>query len=115
MNPTLALFFGLAVASTMGFTVAWYLKSHLRGILMDLCGNEGRADFWIAFSNVILMLVPIAFGMQFQMDGNIGLPVAFQLNHQLKWIFFGQILSVLSLGAVLALSIRRHESKTIGS
>jgi hypothetical protein len=108
MSPTQAYFVSLAAALALGFGVAWYLKSHLRGILVDLCGTDQRADFWIAFSNVVLILVPAAFAMQFRPESNENVPILFQLNSQLKWVFNGLIASVMSLGAILALSISRR-------
>jgi uncharacterized membrane protein YhaH (DUF805 family) len=108
MNSVSAFFLGLAITAALGFSVVWYLRSHLRGILVDLCGTEARADFWMAFSNVVLILVPMIFGMQFQANPN--LPAIFQLNYQLKWVFTGLVVSVMSLGAILSLFIRRDSA-----
>ena len=94
-----AFFLGLALTAALGLSVVWYLRSHLKGILVDLCGTEARADFWMAFSNVVLILVPMIFGMQFQANANQ--PAIFQLNYQLKWVFIGLVVSVMSLGAIL--------------
>jgi hypothetical protein len=112
MSSTQTYFFSLATALALGFGVAWYLKSHLRGILVDLCGTEQRADFWIAFSNVVLILVPAAFAMQFHPESEENLPVVFQFNSELKWILIGLITSVMSLGAILALFISRESAST---
>jgi len=111
MSSTDAFFLGLAITAALGFSVVWYLRSHLRGILIDLCGTESRADFWMAFSNVVLILVPMIFGMQFQAKEN--LPAVLQLNYQLKWVFIGLVLSVMSLGVILSLFIRRGSAGSV--
>ena len=38
---------GLAITVVLSFAVVWYLKSSLKGILLDLCGTERRAEFWM--------------------------------------------------------------------
>lgn len=43
-----------------------YLKAHLKNLLVELCGTEERASFWLAFSNVTLVLVPLIFALDYQ-------------------------------------------------
>jgi len=105
VQTTYAFLAGLAIAAVLGFTVVWYLKSHLKGILIDICGTETRADFWRAFSNVILILAPLVFAMQFHPKAGDNLPVIFQLNDQLRWPLWGLITSVMALGGILSLFI----------
>ena len=93
---------GLLITAGIGFAAVWYLKSHLKAILIDLCGSEARADFWMAFSNITLILVPVAFAMQEQPAAAVKTPILFQLSDQLKWALTGQIVSVLALGAILS-------------
>ncbi len=114
MGAVHAFGLGLGITAGVGFGVVWYLKSHLKGILADLCGTEARADFWMAFSNVILILVPVVFAMQFHSAAGENVPAVLQLIRQLKWSFAGMVASMLFLGAVLGLSIRRIDSGTRG-
>ncbi|HUJ22952.1 MAG TPA: hypothetical protein VLX58_15585 [Bryobacteraceae bacterium] len=114
MTSSIVFGVGLCGAVVLCFLVVWYLKSHLRGLLIDLCGTETRADFWMAFSNVVLILVPLMFGMQFHTETDRELPIVFQITYQLKWVLSGLVVSVLTLGAVLSLFIRRHSAKPAG-
>ena len=114
MYSAYAFLVGLAITITLVFAVVWYLKSHLRGILIDLCGTERRADFWMAFSNVILILVPAVFAMQFHPDARENLPVVFQMVYPLKWSFMGLAISVLALGLILSRFIRRESARPAG-
>ena len=102
MNSTYAFLLGLLITTGLGFAVVVYLKSRLKGILIDLCGTEVRADFWMAISNVTLILVPIVFAMQCQPEANRSTSVAFMLSDQLKWAFIGLLATVVGLGAVLS-------------
>lgn len=66
--------------------------------------REGRADFWIAFSNVIPILVPMIFAMQFPHGSE---SIVFQRNNQLKWAFSGLVASVMGLYEILRRFIRQ--------
>ena len=106
-----AVFFvGLGVTAALALTVVWYIKPHLRGILVDLCGTEVRADFWMAFTNVTLILVPIVFALEFYPDEAQGSPVVLQLIGQLKWALIGLVASVVVLGFVLRSFIPRDRA-----
>jgi hypothetical protein len=107
MSAVTVFILGLCLAALLSVGVVWYLNTHLKGILTELCGTERRADFWIAFSNVILILVPMVFAMQFHSAADDNVPVFFQLIYQLKWSFIGLVTSMLALGAKLSLFIRR--------
>ena len=114
VNSTYAFLLGLGITAALGLAVVWYLKPHLKGILVDLCGTEARADFWMAFSNVTLTLIPMVFAMQFRSDASGNPPVVFQLVDQLKWAFIGLAASVMGLGAVLSRFIRQQSAKPAG-
>lgn len=106
MQAILYFFLGLGVTEALAFTVVWYIKSQLRAILADLCGTETRADFWMAFTNVTLILVPMVFSMEFYPEAGQASPVTFQFVEQLKWSLIGLIASVGGLGVVLRSFIR---------
>lgn len=58
MNEVGIFLAGIVMSVVVCFLVVGYLKSHLQKILVDICGNEMRANFWMAFSNVTLILIP---------------------------------------------------------
>jgi uncharacterized membrane protein YhaH (DUF805 family) len=104
---------GLGLTEALAFAVVWYIKSHLRAILVDLCGTEARADFWMAFTNVTLILVPMVFSMESYPEGGQGSPVVFQFIEQLKWALIGLIASVAGLGVVLRSFIRTEIARNM--
>src|SRR5262249_8834164 len=105
MDTAYTLLTGLALTVAASFAVVLRLKSHLKGILIDLCGTEPRANFWVEFSSVILVLTPAVFAMQFHSAGAPNHPALTQLIYQLKWSLVGLIASALVLGAILSLFI----------
>ena len=114
MQVVAVFLLGLAITVVLGFTVVRYLGSPLKQILVDLCGTEQRAQFWLVFSNVILILVPAVFAMQFHFSGGEDLPSVFQLTYQLKWSVVGLVTSILALGLILSMFIRRHSVDDAG-
>ena len=92
---------GVVLAAIAAALVVWYLRPHLDGILVDLCGTTERARFWMAFSNVTLLLVPVVFAM-FCRPGGKDVSVIFQVTSQLRWSLIGLVVSVIVLGLVIS-------------
>ena len=61
MSASSLFLVGIGITLLMSLTVVIYLMNPLRKILTELCGTRERADFWLAFSNVALMLTPLIF------------------------------------------------------
>ena len=112
MQPLQAFLLGLGVTVILAVAVVWYLKSYLRAILVDLCGTEDRADFWMAFTNVTLILIPMIFAMESYPAPSDGSAVAFQFVGQLKWALIGLTAAVVGVGAVLKSFIPNGRSQT---
>ena len=50
---------GLGVSLLASLTVAVYIRTHLRSILVEVCGTQTRADFWITWSNIPIVVLPL--------------------------------------------------------
>lgn len=59
MNTTQIFLLQVAIALLAGGLTARYLKTALTGILTDLCGTTGRADFWWRSSAILLLGLPL--------------------------------------------------------
>lgn len=93
---------GVGLTGIVCFSVVGYLSPHLQKILVDLCGTELRANFWMAFSNVTLVLVPVIFAMQYNPDVIEHKPMVVGLIHQFRWALIGLAGSVLCVGFVIS-------------
>jgi cytochrome c biogenesis protein CcdA len=104
-----------SVAATLAFSivVVAYLHRSLSTTLVDLCGIVERANFWTAFSNVTLVLVPLIFALH---HGDSGegqrtqslIASTYQFADQLAQSLAGLMISVLVLGFVLSRFISRN-------
>ena len=111
MTTTLVYLSGLAITLVATFAVVAYLRSPLRDILIDLCGNRERAAFWVAFSNISLTLVPMIFAMYSAPDPETQSSIALELAAQLKWALAGLLVAIVLLGWVLSSFIRRQPTE----
>ncbi len=81
--------------------VAAYLHPHLRALLVELCGTYDRARFWLAFSNVALILMPLIFALEYKPEMAPGSAAIFEIAAQMKYALVGLIVTIGILGLVL--------------
>ena len=94
---------GLTVAIVAG--AVRYLRPPLLKLLVELCGNRERAEFWVQFSSIVLALVPVLCALDYRPNAQDSL--VFALAGQLMWAIAGLVASLLVLGWTLNQSIRR--------
>ena len=111
MNATTVFALGSLATLAIGAAVVLYLRRPLRNILVELCGNEERAEFWTAFSAVVVGVVPVICAMACHPVPGPDTPAVFELADQLKWGLIGLTASVLMLGWVVGRSIVRWEGR----
>ena len=53
------------IFTTIGICLAvlTYFRPYLRRILLDLCGTQERAQFWVVFSSILLAGFPLIFSL----------------------------------------------------
>src|SRR5579863_5381543 len=95
MGATTVFVLGSLATLAIGAAVVWYLRCPLRNILIELCGNEARAEFWTVFSAVVVGMVPVIFAIACHPEPGPDAPVVFELASQLKWGLIGLTGSVL--------------------
>jgi hypothetical protein len=108
MNNGVAVYgFGIGLTTVLSFIVVLYLNRHVRNLLIDLCGTKERADFWRAFSNVVLFLLPLLFVLDFRPEDAAWI---WNLTAELKRGLLGLGATVVVLGIVIGLSIPRRRT-----
>lgn len=101
---TAAWIFLAGLSLVVGVTVGalQHLQTPLLRILIDLCGTEDRARFWLAFSNVTLLAVPTIFALHRSPTTGTVPGAVFDIGDQLQSGLIGLVLSVVILGFVLS-------------
>lgn len=108
MTASILFLVGLSLTVITALTIVAYLRTPLHSILVELCGTRERAEFWVAFSNVTITLVPLIFAMQYTPELKAGTTAVLELAAQLKWALAGLLTAVLILGWVLSKFVRRQ-------
>ena len=63
MNGIWIYLLQLVVTGAISLALVTYFRPHLQRILVDLCGTQERAQFWVVFSSILLVGLPLIFGM----------------------------------------------------
>jgi hypothetical protein len=79
-----------------------YLSRSLQRVLVDLCGTEERAKFWIHFASIVLIGIPLTFGMGFNPAETVADKVFFEAAAQVRSNLWGFLMALLGLGAVVS-------------
>lgn len=112
MTPTMLFLLGMMLTLVTAFAIVTYMRRPLHRILVELCGTQERAEFWVSFSNITLTLIPLIFAMQYTPELKAGTTVALELAAQLKWALVGLLAAVLILGWVISSFIKRQAAPT---
>ena len=66
MNTIFSFLIEVVLTLVISVLLVRYLRPYLRKVLIDLCGTEDRAQFWTAFSNILLIGMPIIFALNYR-------------------------------------------------
>jgi uncharacterized membrane protein YhaH (DUF805 family) len=99
---------GLVAVLSAGLVA--YVKRHLHTLLIELCGSAERASFWLAFSNVTLVLVPLIFALDYKPEFGPDRNFVYEMGTQLKHAIIGFVIALSSLAVILLRFIPRDKA-----
>lgn len=73
MQSLLALFLQIAIPLLAGIAVTAHLRQVTRVLLVDLCGTDDRANFWVRTTGILLTGTPLALVLIFGHGGESAL------------------------------------------
>src|SRR5215831_5034719 len=100
MTATSAFLSDVAIAAAMFVGIVEYVKRHLKALLIELCGTAERANFWLAFSNVTLVVVPLIFALDYRPEFGPDRRAIFEMATQIEHALFGFAVTLGSLALV---------------
>ena len=101
MNTIIVYLIQVAVTAGVCLAVIVYFRRHLRRILVDLCGTEERADFWLAFASIFLVGWPVVLGMGYSPDAKMIELMFFEVANQIKLNLIGFLIAFFGVGCVI--------------
>ena len=113
MSPTAAFLCDVVIAAFLFIGIVAYVRKHLRTLLVELCGTPERASFWLAFSNVTLVLVPLIFALDYEPQFGPGRNFIFEMATQLKHAIIGFVMALGFLAIILFRFIPRNRPDAV--
>ncbi len=113
MNPAGVFLTDTAIVVFGCMGIVAYVKRHLRSLLLELCGTSERASFWLAFSNVALIVVPLIFALEYAPEVNASKSLVFEVAAQLRYGLIGFIVTLSFLAIILLRFIPRNKTRAI--
>ena len=115
MSSTQAFLADVGITAILFIGIVAYVQRHLRALLIELCGTKERASFWLAFSNVALVLVPMIFALDYTPDPGPDKSMIFEMATQIKCALIGFVITLGGLALVLYRFIPRDNVKRANS
>jgi hypothetical protein len=103
MSSETAFLIAAGVTALVAVVVVAYLRGPLLGSLHEMCGTEQRARFWTAYSNAVLLLVPLVALMLARLAPPAADSLVFAVVGYLQWSMVGLVVTlfVVAVGAAL--------------
>jgi len=103
----------LALTGLLCATVVLYLGRPLRGVLRDLCGSDERARYWVAFANVMHVLLPVTAVLIAREAPRTSSSTIMAVLDQTRWALAGLILSVVSVAVGVAVFLAPRSATVV--
>lgn len=105
MNTIRGFLLGIGLTVGISGAAVLYLRRSLLPLLTELCGSEERARFWLAFSNVSLLLMPLIIALHSRPEPDNSL--VFELGAQVAQALGGLLTTLVVLGFVVGSFVAR--------
>jgi len=102
MNTISYFLIQVALTLVISTLIVGYLRPFLRKILTDLCGTEDRAHFWTAFSNILLIGVPVIFALNYKSDAKNTEELFFEVAGKLSGNLGGLLFALIGVGFIVS-------------
>ena len=111
MNEITIYLTGLGITVVICFLIVIYFKPHLKNMMLELNGEKERpANFWVAYTTIILMLIPLIFAIWIVPDVTND-SVFFMISNQLKWALMGLMTSIVIIGIIIIRFVPRESDR----
>jgi hypothetical protein len=102
MNTIFTFLIEVATTLIAVLLITGYLRPHLKRILVDLCSTEERAQFWIVFSNILLVGLPLILAFGYRPKANEVDELFFEVIGRLSGNLGGYLTALVGVGMVVS-------------
>lgn len=98
MNELTLFAFEIIISLFVSTCVIYILNKSFRNVLIDLCGTEVRAQFWLIYSNLMLVIAPLLTTIMFGKSHRV-IEASFTFyKAAFSSVLFGVFISLLIIG-----------------
>ena len=102
MNPVITFLLEAALTAIASLLIVGYLCPHLRRVLVDLCGTKERAQSSTAFSNILLIGLPVLIALTYKPEAKTSEGSFFEMISRLSGNLIGLLVVLISTGVFVA-------------
>jgi hypothetical protein len=102
MHSIFSFVIEIGLTTLIAVLLVGYLRPFLRRVLTDLCGTEDRAQFWAAFSNILLIGMPIIFALNYRPEAQEPEELFFEVAGKLSGNLGGLLLALIAVGLIVS-------------
>jgi len=102
MNTILYFLVQISLTLVTSALIVGYLRPFLRKILTDLCGTEDRAQFWTAFSNILLIGMPMILALNYKPEAKNAEELFFEVVRKLSGNLGGLLFALIGTGVIVS-------------
>ena len=102
MNSIFSFVIEVALTLIISVALVRYLRPFLKKILLDLCSTEDRAQFWVAFSNILLIGMPLILSLNYKPQSTNLENLFFEVLGRLGGNLGGFLFTLLGIGFIVA-------------
>lgn len=92
----------IAIISGISLVLVTYFRPYLKRIMLDRCGTQEHANFWVVFSSILLADLPLIFGKGYNPPQNEPGMLLFDATHQVRLNLLGFLLALLGIGCAVS-------------
>lgn len=107
MNSLSIFMIEVLMCFTISFSMIYLLRPLLREVLVDICGTQARAEFWVMFTQLMLIISPLLIVIYFaptQYDVDVNITEA--IKDTLFRSLLGDFIALTMIGQVIWKSIK---------
>ena len=102
MNDILWFFIEVVLTLIICTLLVVYLRPYLHRILLDLCGNEDRAQFWAVFSTILLIGSPLITALGYRPLAFSSLALFFEIIGRLTGNLEVNLVALVVIGVIIS-------------
>ena len=101
MNTIPFFLIQVVVTLILCLAIVGYLWPFLRKVLIDLCATEERAYFWTAFSNILLIGLPMVISLNYRPEAGNLEELIFELAWKISSNLGGLLFALVGIGIMV--------------